>query len=130
MRAVSLFFILLFLIPPGAILYHDISHVYGKDLQDVQDPEDLKDINVERFSLSEAKWFWMKYHGDSLKTIQEGSSEHVWTGIIEPILSQKTILLASIPLILCIIVMIIIRILNTGPYQETKTSNVRKYTRK
>jgi hypothetical protein len=85
---------LLFLLPAAAI-GHDAWIAYNR-------PE-LGDI-VHAFRLTDLGWVWMHYSKDSYDWARENFSEGFLNGFMDPVLSQKTVLLAALPLIVFLIV--------------------------
>jgi hypothetical protein len=85
---------LLFLLPAAAI-GHDAWIGYNR-------PE-LGDV-VHAFRLTDVGWVWMHYSKDSYDWARENFSEGFLTGFMDPLLSQKTALVAALPLIVFLIV--------------------------
>lgn len=84
----------LFLLPVAA-LGHDGWIAYNR-------PE-LGDI-IHAFRLTDVGWVWLYYSKDSYGWAHENLSAGFWSGFLDPLLSQKTVLIASLPLALLLIV--------------------------
>jgi hypothetical protein len=94
MRSSVLLGSFLFLLPVAAL---------GHDAWVASNRPELGDI-VHAFRLTDVGWVWLHYSKDSYDWARENLSADFWSGFLDPLLSQKTVLIASAPLAVLLIV--------------------------
>ncbi len=93
-RILVFFFILL----PLAALGHDSYVAYYRT--------ELGDF-FHAFRLTQLGWLWQTYSLDSYKWARTNFSDGFWKNFLDPLLKQMTVLIASVPLIVFLIVFLV-----------------------
>lgn len=99
------FFILL-CIPAIAALGFDLWLAYGENM----------DFN-KPLELSSVGWLWVKYAESNYNMIRDSIDPATWASVIKPILSQKLVIIALLPVYIVVPVMLFMKIFGFGRYE-------------
>ncbi|QQG36338.1 MAG: hypothetical protein HYS17_00665 [Micavibrio aeruginosavorus] len=104
MRFFALFFMLS--IPALAALAFDLWLAYGESM-DFNKPMEFTSVG----------WLWLRYAEDNYNLMRQTIDPATWSGVISPILSQKTVLVALFPVYLAIPILLIMKIFGWGSFE-------------
>lgn len=96
MKLLGLFFVLC--LPAIAALGFDIWLAYGETM-DFSKPLELSSVG----------WLWVKYAGDNYNTMRQSIDPDSWTNFIKPILSQKLVTIALLPVFIALPVVLVMK---------------------
>lgn len=104
MRLFLLFFVLS--LPALGALGFDLWLAYGETM-DFSKPLELSSVG----------WLWVKYAEDNYNIMRESIDPATWTSFIKPILSQKLVVVALLPVYIAIPVLLIMKTFGLGSYE-------------
>lgn len=106
MRGVHLFCFLLIL-PALAVLGHDIYLAFFS--------EDTPD--GQPFQLSDLGWLWVQYGPETYDWAKMALDEETWTNIVEPLLTQTSIVAAIVPAAIIYALLVLCKIIGIWPFR-------------
>lgn len=104
MKLFGLFFVLC--LPAIAALGFDLWLAYGENM-DFSKPLELSSVG----------WLWVKYAEDNYNVIRDSIDPATWTGFIKPILSQKLLTVALLPVYIAVPVLLVMKAFGLGSYE-------------
>lgn len=104
MKLIILFFVLS--LPAIGALGFDLWLAYGETM------------NFNKpLELSSVGWLWVKYAEENYNVMRDSIDPATWSGFIKPILSQKLVTVALLPVYIAIPALLIMKIFGLGSYQ-------------
>jgi len=100
---------------PGFILSTPALAVLGHDIYIAYNNTELE--GTDRFYLSDIGWLWTEYAPSSYDWVLSAVDETTWNGFIDPLLQQSAIYLASAPLVIFTIILLIMKIFGLGSFE-------------
>lgn len=110
MKLFVLFFFLL--IPAMAALGFDLWLAYGQTM-DFSKPLELSSVG----------WLWVKYAEDNFNMMRQTIDPESWGMYIKPLLSQKLVTVALLPVYIAIPTLLIMKIFGLGGYEGSGLIN-------
>lgn len=104
MKLLGLF--LLLCLPAIAALGFDLWLAYGENM-DFSKPLELSSVG----------WLWVRYAEDNYNVIRQSMDPGTWATFIKPILSQKLVTVALLPVYIAIPVLLVMKICGLGGYE-------------
>ncbi len=104
MNLVFLFFILC--LPAIGALGFDVWLAYGETMDFSKSLE-----------LSSVGWLWVNYAEDNYNLMKESIDAATWTSVVKPLLSQKLVTVALLPVYIAVPTLLIMKIFGWGRYQ-------------
>lgn len=104
MKLFGLFFLLC--LPAIAALGFDLWLAYGENM-DFSKPLELSSVG----------WLWVKYAEDNYNVIRDSIDPSTWTGFVKPILSQKLVTIALLPVYIAVPTMLVMKTFGLGGYE-------------
>lgn len=104
MKLFMLFFMLS--LPAMAALGFDLYLIYGKEM-DFSKPLELTSVG----------WLWVKYAQDNYNLMRQTIEPGTWNSLIGPVLTQKTVVVALLPVYIAIPVVLVMKIFGLGGFQ-------------
>lgn len=114
MKLLGLFFVLC--LPALAAIGFDIWLAYG-ETRDFSKPLELSSVG----------WLWVKYAGDNYNTMRQTIEPETWASIIKPILSQKMVTIALLPVFIAIPVLLVMKTFGWGSYEGNGLFKARSF---
>lgn len=93
-------------LPALAALGFDLYLAYGETM-DLSQP----------MALTSVGWLWLTYHPDSYKLLKETIEPDTWALFIKPVLMQKTVVIALLPLYIAVPAFIVMKTFGLGRYE-------------
>ncbi len=94
-------------LPFLAALTHDIYVAY----------DTYGDEWIQYFHPSDLGWVWTQYAADSHDQARDSFGPDLWIAFVLPVLQQKTMFIAAIPLLIFGVVHVIMWVTGKGPYE-------------
>lgn len=104
MKLLGIFFLLC--LPAIAALGFDIWLAYGENM-DFSKPLELSAVG----------WLWVKYAEDNYNVIRDSIDPATWASFIKPVLSQKLVTVALLPVYIAVPVMLVMKTFGLGSYE-------------
>ncbi len=97
---------LLLCLPALTALGFDIWLAYGKTM-DFSKPLELSSVG----------WLWVKYAGENYNTMRQSIDPQTWESFIKPILSQKLVTVALLPVYIALPILLVMKVFGLGGYE-------------
>jgi len=110
MRGFFFFMAFLFTLLAAAAVGHDIWHA-------ANDPKGLDNLDVNNLPFSDLGWVWKTYSIESYNWAHGNIDKNAWSTYIDPILKQKTVVIASIPAAVMFALMFILKLFGWWPFE-------------
>lgn len=104
MKLLGLFFVLC--LPALAALGFDVWLAYGQTM-DFSKPLELSSVG----------WLWVKYAGDNYNNFRQTIEPETWTSFVKPVLSQKLVTVALLPVFIAIPIVLLMKVCGLGAYE-------------
>lgn len=117
MKLLGLLFLLC--IPAIAALGFDLWLAYGENM-DFSKPLELSSVG----------WLWVKYAESNYNMIRESIDPATWTGFVKPILSQKLVTVALLPVYIAVPIMLVMKTFGLGSYEGNGWLNSSRFSQK
>ena len=110
---------LLLCIPAIAALGFDLWLAYGENM-DFSKPLELSSVG----------WLWVKYAEDNYNMIRDSIDPGTWASFVKPILSQKLVTVALLPVYIAVPIMLVMKTFGLGGYEGNGWLNSSRFSKK